>query len=110
MYRNYDGHGGQFGSTSVHAVSSNQGRLAVYAATRSSDGALTVMVINKTGSSIRTSMLLRHFAAGQKARVFRYSSARPHTIVRGAAIAVHRGHLTTTYPARSLTLLVLPRR
>ena len=49
MYRNYDGNGGQFGSTSVHAVSSNQGRLAVYAATRGSDGALTVMVINKTG-------------------------------------------------------------
>ena len=110
MYRDYDGHGGQFGSTSVHAVSSRQGRLAVYAATRSADRALTVMVINKTASSIRAPLLLRHFAAGHTARVFRYSSAHPHTIVRGAAIAVGGGHLTTTYPASSITLLVLPRR
>jgi hypothetical protein len=110
MYRNYDGHGGRFGNTSVRAVSSNQGRLAVYAATRGSDGAMTVMVVNKTGSSIRTPMQLRHFAAGQTAHVFRYSSVRPHAIVRGAAVAVDRRHLTTTYPASSLTLLVLPHR
>jgi len=110
MYRNYDGHGGRFGNTSVRAVSSNQGRLAVYAATRGSDGAMTVMVVNKTGSSIRTPMQFRHFAAGQTADVFRYSSVRPHAIVRGAAVAVDRRHLTTTYPASSLTLLVLPHR
>jgi hypothetical protein len=110
MYRNYDGHGGRFGSTSVHASSSDQGRLAVYAATRSSDRALTVMVINKTGTSIRAPLLLRHAAAARKARVFRYSSAHLHSIVRGPAVAVDHGHLTTTYPASSITLLVLPRR
>jgi len=110
MYRNYDGHGGQFGTTSVRAVSSNQGRLAGYAATRGSDGALTVMVINKTGSSIRSPIQLRHFAAGSKASVFRYSSAHLHKIVRGAAIAVAGRRLTTTYPATSITLLVLRRR
>jgi Glycoside hydrolase family 44 len=110
MYRNYDGHGATFGDTSVRAVSSNQGRLAVYAATRGSDGALTMMVVNKSGSSIRSPIALRHFAAGPKARVFRYSAAHLHKIVRGAAIAVHHRRLTTTYPASSITLLVLPRR
>ena len=110
MYRNYDGHGGQFGTTSVRAVSSNQGRLAVYAATRGSDGALTVMVINKTGSAIRSPIRLRHFAAGGKASVFRYSPTHLHTIVHGASIAVDGRRLTTTYPASSITLLVLPRR
>jgi hypothetical protein len=110
MYRNYDGHGGQFGSTSVRAVSSNQGRLAVYAATRGSDGGLTMMVINKTGTSIHSSIRLSHFAAGRRAHVFRYSSAHRHEIVRGAGLALHRGRLTTSYPASSITLLVLPRR
>ena len=110
MYRNYDGHGRQFGTTSVRAVSSNQDRLAVYAATRGARGALTMMVINKTASPLRSPILLRHLAAGGKAGVFRYSAADPHQIVRGARIAVHGRRLTTTYPADSITLLVLPRR
>jgi Glycoside hydrolase family 44 len=110
MYRDYDGHGGQFGSTSVRAVSGDQGRLAVYAATRGSHGALTMMVINKSGSSIRSAIVLRHFAAGSNARLFRYSSADLHQIVRAPAVAMDHGRLTTTYPADSITLLVLPRR
>ena len=110
MYRNYDGHGGRFGDTSVRAASSNQGQLAVYAATRGSDGALTILVLNKTGSSIRSPIRLRHVAGLQAARVFRYSPAHLHEIVRGGALAEDHGRLTTTYPASSITLLVLPRR
>ena len=33
MYRNYNGHGGQFGTTSVRAVSADPSRLAVIALT-----------------------------------------------------------------------------
>jgi hypothetical protein len=110
MYRNYDGHGGTFGSTSVRAVSSDQDRLSVYAATRGRRGALTMMVINKTGSAVRAPIRLRHFAAGPKARVFRYSAAHLHAIAHGAAVGVNGGRLTTTYPGSSITLLVLPRR
>jgi hypothetical protein len=47
IYRNYDGAGGRFGDVSVHATSSDQGQLAIYAAQRSSDGAVTLVVINK---------------------------------------------------------------
>jgi hypothetical protein len=110
MYRDYDGHGGQFGSTSVRAVSSDQGRLAVYAATRGAHGALTMMVINKTGSAIGAPLRLRGFAAGARARVFRYSAAHAHEIVRRAAVPLAGGRLTTTYPPSSITLLVLPHR
>ena len=94
----------------MHALSSNQGRLAVYAATRGSDGALTVMVVNKTGASIRSPLRLQHFAAGRQANVYRYSSAHLHAIVHGAAVAVDHQRLTTTYPASSITLLVLRHR
>ena len=44
MYRNYDGHGSRFGDESVSASSADQGQLSVYAAQRSTDGALTVQV------------------------------------------------------------------
>ena len=52
MYRNYDGAGSRFGDVSVSATSADQGQLAVYAAQRSSDDALTVMVVNKTGEDL----------------------------------------------------------
>ncbi|MGC4111680.1 MAG: glycoside hydrolase family 44 protein [Nocardioides sp.] len=110
MYRNYDGHGGQFGNTSVHAHSTDQGRLAVYAASRRSDGALTVMVVNKSGSAIQAPIRLRHVTAAHRAHVFRYSADHLHQIVKGASVRVAHGHLATTYPASSITLLVLPRR
>jgi len=110
MYRDYDGLGGQFGNRSVHALSSNQGRLAVYAATRGSRGALTMMVVNKTSTSIRSPLRLQHFAAGRKAQAYRYSAAHLHAIVHAAAVAVDHRQLTTTYPADSITLLVLPHR
>lgn len=47
MYRNYDGNDSTFGDTSVSATVPNPDQVAAYAAIRSSDGALTIMVINK---------------------------------------------------------------
>src|SRR4030095_10153491 len=48
MYRNYDGNRSTFGDTSVRALStSSPDHLSAFAAERSTDGALTVMVISK---------------------------------------------------------------
>src|SRR5205085_5160896 len=48
LYRNYDGNRSTFGETSVSATSTaNADNLSVFAAERTSDGALTVMVISK---------------------------------------------------------------
>jgi hypothetical protein len=47
MYRNYDGNRSTFGDTSVSATVPNPDTLAAFAAERSSDGALTVMVVSK---------------------------------------------------------------
>src|SRR5262249_29609072 len=47
MYRNYDGNRSTFGDTSVLASVANPDNVAAFAATRASDGALTVMVIGK---------------------------------------------------------------
>jgi hypothetical protein len=46
IYRNYDGNKSTFGDTSVSASVANPDNLSSFAAVRSSDGALTVVVIN----------------------------------------------------------------
>src|SRR5262245_58417675 len=51
MYRNYDGNKSTFGDTSVSATVPNPDNVSAFAAQRSSDGALTVMVISKYLSS-----------------------------------------------------------
>ncbi|MCB0109210.1 MAG: glycoside hydrolase family 44 protein, partial [Caldilineaceae bacterium] len=51
VYRNYDGAGSRFGETSVQAVSSDQGKLAIYGAQRTADGAVTLVIINKSGAA-----------------------------------------------------------
>ena len=61
MYRNYDGAGSGFGDVSTEAVSADQDTLSVYAAQRSSDGALTVMVINKTSGALTSTVSLSRF-------------------------------------------------
>src|SRR5581483_2591088 len=48
MYRNYDGQKSTFGDTSVRATVPNPDELSAFASRRSSDGALTVMVVNKS--------------------------------------------------------------
>jgi hypothetical protein len=47
MYRNYDGNKSAFGETNVSAIVPNPDNISAFAAMRSSDGALTVMVVNK---------------------------------------------------------------
>lgn len=107
MYRNYDGAGSQFGDVSVSAASTDQGQLAIYGAQRRCDGAFTLMVINKTGTDLNSPLSITGTGTG-KAQRFTYSPADLSSIVRGGDLPVNRGRLTTTYPANSITLLVLP--
>jgi hypothetical protein len=107
LYRNYDGNGSQFGDTSVTSASSNQGELSVYGALRSKDGALTVIVINKTTAAIQTTLTLSGFATGATAAVFTYSNANLSAIVAGSPVAVTGGNtVSTSFPAYSATELV----
>src|SRR6202020_512895 len=81
MFRNYDGSGHQFGDTSISAVSSDQGTLSVYAAQRSSDNAVTVLVINKTTSAISGTIALANLNLPSNAQVYTYSGANLTSIV-----------------------------
>ena len=77
MYRNYDGNNSTFGDTYLYATSTVAGadaenKLAVYAAQRTKDNAITVMVINKTYGSLTSTISLESFsaAAGTSAQVY----------------------------------------
>ncbi|HBZ54671.1 MAG TPA: hypothetical protein DEO88_04620, partial [Syntrophobacteraceae bacterium] len=107
MYRNYDGLGSRFGDVSRKATSADQDALAIYAAQRSTDNALTVMVINKTASSLTSSISLTGFAPASTAAVFRYSGALLGAIERTADQAVTAEGFSATFPGNSITLLVI---
>jgi polyisoprenoid-binding protein YceI len=121
MYRNYDGKDSLFGDTYLYATSATsgsdaEGQLAVYGAQRSSDNAITVMVINKTYGPLSSTLSLENFTAtgSTTAQVYQYSSANLNAVVPLAAVAVtppSSGTTSTisyTFPAQSITLLVIP--
>jgi len=109
MYRDYDGAGGRFGDVSVSAASGDQGRLAVYAAQRSSDKALTLTVINKTDEDLTSTLSIAGLHCPGTAKRFTYSPAGLTSIARDDDLPVNQGSATATYPANSITTLVLPR-
>jgi hypothetical protein len=106
LYRNYDGAGGQFGDTSVNSTSTDQGQLSVYGAVRSSDGALTVIAINKTTGAIQTSLTLANFTSNATAAMYTYSNANLAQIVAGTPVAVVSNSLNYNFPAYSATVFV----
>jgi len=107
MFRNYDGSGKRFGNTSVAASSSDQGQLAIYAAERTGDRAVTVMVINKTNGDLASSVALSGFTPASTASVYRYSAANLGAVVHAADVNVSGNAVAMNFPASSITLLVI---
>jgi hypothetical protein len=108
MYRNYDGNGHRFGEMSVRAASALTDSLTIFAAQRLSDGALTLMVINKTTSPLTGDISLANFSPTAQAEVYRYSAANLTTIEPLADQPVTASGFSATFPASSITLFVLP--
>ena len=108
MYRNYDGNGSTFGDTSVRALSTaNADNLSVFAAERSSDGALTVMVIAKVLSGpTAVTVNLANLAPGSAAERWQLTSS--NSITRPTDVAVSGQSLSASVPAQSVTLFVIP--
>jgi Glycoside hydrolase family 44 len=105
MYRNVDGTGKGFGGASVQATSSDQSKVSVYAAERS-DGALTVMVINKTESPRPFTLNLTGKTV-TTTNVYRYSATNLNTVIKEADQSVTGSKLQGSVPASSITLFVM---
>ena len=107
MFRNYDGNGSQFGDTSFSATSSDAGSLSIYAAQRSSDQAVTLLVINKTTSAVTSAISLANLNLPASAQVYTYSQASLTAIAHPSDAAIIYGSLNYTFPAYSAVLFVL---
>jgi len=106
MYRNYDGSKSAFGDTSVQATVPNPDQLSAFAAQRTSDGALTLMVINKVLSgNTPIQVNLAHFSAAGTARVWQLTSS--NAINHLSDIALSGATLNATVPPQSITLFVI---
>jgi hypothetical protein len=108
MYRNYDGAGSAFGDTSVSATVPQPDDLSAFAALRSSDGAMTVMVISKVLSgNTPVSLTIANFTQAGSAEVYQLTSS--NVIQQLSNIAWSGGILNDTEPPQSITLYVLPK-
>jgi len=106
LYTNYDNSGSGFGDTSVQAIGPNPDNIATFAALRSFDGALTVMVINKDlSASAPVTINLANFAGTGTAQVWQLTSA--NQISRLGDVPDVEGSISTSLPAQSITLFVL---
>ena len=107
MYRNYDGNKATFGDLSVAATGPNPDNVAVFAAERSSDGALTIIAISKflSGNTAAT-IHLANFPHNGSAQVWQLTAA--NTINHLSDVNFIGGGFNFTLPAQSITLFVLP--
>jgi uncharacterized protein (TIGR03437 family) len=107
MYLNYDGLGSRFGETSVSATTENPDTISIFAAQRD-DNALTIMVLNKSTADLSAPIPVANFQAAGNAQVFQYSAANLNAIQQLSDLQLSSGVVNATFPARSITLLVLP--
>src|SRR5579862_38289 len=108
IFLNYDGNGSQFGDESISATSGDPDTLSIFAAQRM-DSALTILVLNKTTNDISDSISLANFTPMGTAQVWQYGQSNLSGIVRQSPdLNLSAGNLTATFPAYSMTLLVIP--
>jgi hypothetical protein len=115
IYRNYDGSKSEFGNMALASTSGNQGQLAVYGALRTSDQAVTVVVINKTYGALTSTLSLEDLTASGNAKVYQYTAANlaaivalPDQAVTAPAPGSTTSTISATFPAASITLFVIP--
>lgn len=105
LYRNYDGNGGAFGTTSVAANAPDPDTVAAFAALRDSDHALTLVVINKQlDRSAETAVSIANFAAHGVAQTWQLAN---NQLARAQDVHYTNGVLRATLPPQSVTLFVL---
>ncbi len=109
LYRNYDGKGGAFGDTSIAATSSDATQLHLYAAERSADGAVTLVVVNKAMADVTSVLSLSNHKPAGPAAVYLFSSAKPTSIVSQPALPIaDPGNIAMTIPAGAAELIIVP--
>jgi hypothetical protein len=107
MMRDYDGNGSAFGDTSVSATSAGTAELTIYAAQRSTDNAVTIMVVNSSTKAYTSVVSIAGIVDTQAVSVYTYGSTNAAAIVHEPSLPAG-ATLTATFPAQSITMLVVP--
>jgi len=103
MFRNYDGAKSAFGDISVSAAAPNPDEVSAFAALRTGDTALTIVLINKQLSSTADVLpQIANYSASGNGQRWQLTSAG---IARVADVAANT---QITLPAQSVTILVFP--
>jgi hypothetical protein len=107
IYRNYDGNKSTFGDTSILTVVPDPDNLSAFGAVRTSDGAMTFMVINKdlNNATPITASITNFNATGT---VQRWQLTAANVINQLANVTLTNKVLSDMVPAQSITLYVLP--
>jgi hypothetical protein len=112
MYRNVDGMNTGFGDISVADTASNPDNVSSFASVRSSDGAQTIMVINKALSgSTQVTMNLANCTSQGIGEVWQLTASNAITRLNDISLPrVVSGAVSVnmTVPAQSITLIVVP--
>jgi len=107
MFRNYDGNKSTFGDVNVRATVPNPDNLSAFASLRSSDGKLTLLVINKDLQKYTPATFnLTNLPAFGVAQSWQLNSN--NVIVHLADQSFTNGVLSQTLPPQSITMIVLP--
>ena len=107
MFRNYDGNKSVFGDVNVRATVPNPDNLSAFASVRSSDGKLTVLIINKDLQNYTPATFnLTNIPPTGTAQVWQLAASNP--IVHMPDKTFTSGIFSQTLPPQSVTMLVLP--
>jgi hypothetical protein len=106
MYRNYDGSKSTFGDTSVLTTVPNPDDVSAFGAVRSSDGAMTLMVVNKDITNASPfNAAISNFTSTGTAQRWQLTSTSVITALTNLPLT--NGILSDTVPSQSITLYVL---
>ena len=105
LIRNYDGRGGAFGDVSLKAVAPDPDVLSAFAARRTRDGAVTVLVVNKDLDAAHTVHIDARGLPAAHATVYRLAAG---ALSPPASVPVRAGAIVDDVPAQSVALYVLP--
>ncbi|MFT8675020.1 MAG: glycoside hydrolase family 44 protein [Acetobacter sp.] len=105
LYRNYDGKGSAFGNTSIGAAVPDPDTVSAFAALRDTDGAATVMVINKQlEASAAVTITLAHLPDHGAVETWQLAD---NALTRLPDTHYANGALGATLPRQSVTLFIL---
>jgi hypothetical protein len=106
MYRNYDNLDHGFGDVSVSDTGGVPDNFTSYAATRTADGYLTIMLINKVSTTATVNLNVKDFKGNGAVEMYQLTSA--DVIERQPDLVVKSYPLALSLPGQSVTLLTLP--